>query len=293
MTTYFLKLETVRMLRDPKYLALAVGAPIGFYLLFATLFGGSPAVPGQLKGTVEIMVAMAAYGAIWAVLSTTGPRIAEERQLGWLEQVRAMPLSSGQVLVSKVIASVLTALPAIVLVCLTAAIVKGVELSFGQWISLVAAMWLGSVTFAALGIAIGFSVSSDFAYPLSYGLYMAMSALGGLWVPPAVLPSGMANVALWLPTYRLADLGWKIAAGKTPDLVSVAILAAWTLGLALLALLAYRRPLRRRRFRPSRVASATGARAGRDTAAGGATSAAASPVDVRGGAETPLDKLSV
>lgn len=254
MTGSLLRLETVRMLRDPKYLALAVAAPIGFYLLFATLFGGDPSRPGELSGTVEIMVAMAAYGAIWAVLSTTGPRIAEERQSEWLTQLRSMPISSATVLGSKVVASVLTALPAIVLVCVTAAIAKGVSLTAGQWVSLVAALWLGSTTFAALGIAIGFLVGADAAYPLSYGLYMAMSALGGLWVPPAILPSGLNDVALWMPTYRLAELGWEIAGGTVPDLTSIAILIAWTAGLAGVAFLAYRRPRLLGRFRRAGVA---------------------------------------
>lgn len=230
------------MLRDPKYLALAVLAPIGFYLLFATLFGGSPVRPGQLQGTVEIMVAMAAYGAIWAVLSTTGPRISEERQTGWLAQVRAMPLPASSVIGAKIVASVITALPAIVLVCLTAAIVKGVTLSPGQWVSLVAAMWLGSTAFAMLGIAIGFTVGADAAYPVSYGLYMALSALGGLWVPPAVLPEAMRDAAYWLPTYNLADLGWRIAGGSLPALVSIGNLVGWTALFGCLAMLAYRAP---------------------------------------------------
>jgi ABC-2 type transport system permease protein len=244
MTAYYLRLEIVRMLRDPKYLILAVGAPIGFYLLFATLFGDSPVKPGQLKGTVEIMVAMAAYGAIWAVLSTTGPRIAEERNIGWLQQLRTMPVRAWQVIGAKVIASVATALPAIVLVCLTAAVVKGVQLSAGEWISLVVAIWLGSTTFAALGIAIGFVAGADIAYPLSYGIYMVLSALGGLWVPPSVLSDSLRNVAHLLPTYHLADLGWHIAGGHAPLLSGILILLAWTVGLAALAFLAYRRPSR-------------------------------------------------
>lgn len=242
MTLYYLRLEIVRMIRDPKYLALAVGAPVGFYLLFATLFGGSPTAPGQLPGTVEIMVAMAAYGAIWAVISTTGPRIAEERQTLWLKQLGAMPIHGWQVLAAKVVASVATALPAIVLVCVTAASVKGVQLSAGQWISLVAAMWAGSVTFAAMGIAIGFGVGADAAYPLSYGIYMALSAMGGLWVPPAILPGTLKDIAESLPTNRLADLGWQIAAGNAPQLSSVLVLLAWTASFAALAYLAYRRP---------------------------------------------------
>ncbi|MGN6125138.1 MAG: ABC transporter permease [Humibacter sp.] len=253
-----LRLEVIRMLRDPKYLALAVLAPIGFYLLFATLFGGSPAQPGQLPGTVEIMVAMASYGAIWAVLSTTGPRISEERQIGWLAQVRAMPMPASSVIAAKIVASVITALPAIVLVCLTAAIVKGVSLSPGQWAALVVVMWLGSTTFALLGIAIGFTVGADVAYPLSYGLYMALSALGGLWVPPAILPAGMKDAAVWLPTYNLADLGWRIAGGDLPTIASIANLVGWALLFGLLGAIAYRAPsLRTKPRRRARASIAT------------------------------------
>lgn len=242
MKSHILRLEIIRMLRDPKYLALAVLAPIGFYLLFATLFGDSPVKPGELPGTVEIMVAMAAYGAIWAVLSTTAPRIAEERQIGWLEQLRAMPVPTGQILLAKVVASVATALPAIVLVGATAVLTKGVSLTGGQWLALVVSMWLGSAVFAAMGIAIGYAIGADSAYPVSYGLYMAMSAMGGLWVPPAILPAAMAGFAHALPTYQLANLGWRIAAGQPPELTGIAVLAAWGVGLSAIAVLAYRRP---------------------------------------------------
>ncbi len=252
MIAYYLRLEIVRMLRDLRFIALAVVAPIGFYLLFATLFGGQPAPPGQLGGNVEIMVAMAAYGAMWAVMSTTGPRIAQEREIGWLQQVQAMPVKSGQLLAAKVVASLAMALPAIVLVCATAAVVKGVQLTAGQWLGLVGSMWIGSMPFAALGIAIGYALSADAAFPVSYGLYMALSAIGGLWVPPAVLPESFRQVARVLPSNRLADLGWQIAGGHAIRWSSVGVLAAWTIGLALIAVLAYR-PIRLRIKAPSTV----------------------------------------
>ena len=242
MIAYYLRLELLRMLRDARYLALAVGAPIGFYLLFATLFGGKPVPSGQLDGSIEIMVAMGAYGAMWAVLSATGPRIAQEREIGWFDQLRAMPVRAYQVLISKVIASLALALPALVGVCATAAVVKGVRLDAWQWIGIIGVMWIGSVPFAALGLAIGYAISSDASFALTYGVYMAMSAVGGLWVPPDVLPTGMRQVADALPSYQLADLGWRIAAGYAPQLGGILILAAWTLGASGLAVLGYRRP---------------------------------------------------
>ncbi|WP_042421201.1 ABC transporter permease [Streptacidiphilus anmyonensis] len=247
MTFHLFRLECLRMLRDPRYLALGVVAPIGFYLLFATIFGGSPTQPGELKGTVEIMVAMAAYGAIWGALSATGPRLAHERSSGWLEQLRSMPVTVRQLLVAKLAAGLAVALPALVLVCLTAVAAKDVRLAAWQWAALVPAMWLGTLPFALLGVVVGLLVGPEAAFPLSYGVYMAASALGGLWVPPARLSAPLQDVAHTLPTYRLADLGWRVAAGHAPTWADVVVLAAWSAGFAALAVLAQgRRPGRAR-----------------------------------------------
>lgn len=256
VTRRYLRLEMTRMLRDVRYLALAVGAPIGFYLLFATLFGNQPVPAGQLPGTVEIMVAMGAYGAIWAVLSATGPRVSQEREIGWTRQVRAMPVRPWQVLIAKIAASLALALPALILVCATAALAKDVRLDAWQWLALVGVMWLGSIPFCALGLAIGYAISADASFALCYGIYVAMSAIGGLWVPPSVLPATMRQVAGGLPSYQLADLGWRIAAGHAPRIGGILVLLAWTLGCGGLALLAYRRPALRRRGRVATLAVA-------------------------------------
>ncbi len=251
MTLHLFRLECLRMLRDPRYLALVVVAPIGFYLLFATLFGGAPAHPGELTGTVEIMVAMAAYGAIWGSLSATGPRLAHERGSGWLEQLRAMPVTARQLLTAKIAAGLAVALPALVLVCGTAVVAKEVRLAAWQWAGLLLAMWLGTLPFALLGVVIGMLAGPEAAFPLSYGLYMAASALGGLWVPPAQLPAPLLDIAHTLPTYRLADLGWRVAAGHAPALADVAVLTAWSAGLAALNVLAQAR--RQGRLRSARA----------------------------------------
>ncbi|MBC3841228.1 ABC transporter permease [Streptacidiphilus sp. 4-A2] len=197
------------------------GAPIGFYLLFASLFGGGPSTPGQLPGTVEIMVAMAAYGAIWGVLSATGPRISQERTTGWAEQLRALPLNARQVLLCKLAAGMLVALPAIALVCLTAALAEDVRLALWQWAALAALLWTGSLPFALLGTAIGYAVGAEAAFPLSYALYMAVSATGGLWVPrpgcpPPCCGSPICCPATVSPTWAGASPPGTPPAGATP-----------------------------------------------------------------------------
>jgi hypothetical protein len=80
--TGFLRLELARSFRDPRYLVLAIAAPVGFYLLFAGIFTGRGTSEGQLPAQVEIMVAMATFGAMWGALSATAPRLARDRESG-------------------------------------------------------------------------------------------------------------------------------------------------------------------------------------------------------------------
>ena len=243
--TGYLRLEILRGLRDVRYVLLAVLMPIGFYLLFTELFGMHGERAEGLPQPVELMVAMAAYGAMWAVFSATGPRIAMERQLGWLKQLRMTPLRARELIISKVAGSMIVALPAMALVCVTANLVHGVRMPAGHWVAMLLTMWLATLPLALLGFAIGYLVPGDAAFGVVMGLYFALGALGGLWMPVANLPATLQQVAHALPSNRLADLGWKIAAGSLPTTSTLLVLAAWTAGCGVLALLAYgRAPLR-------------------------------------------------
>jgi ABC-2 type transport system permease protein len=97
--------------------------------------------------------------------------------------------------------------------------------------------WLAptSTPFAVLGIAIGYGMGSDAAFGLLYGLYQVLSALGGLWTPLSILPMGLQTVGKLLPSYRAADLGWRIVGGQGVDPASVLMLIGWALVRALLA----------------------------------------------------------
>ncbi len=233
--------ELRRTLRDPLYLFLGIVVPIGFYLLFSGLFGSSPHAPGTLSGNVEIMIAMAVYGGIWACLVATGPRIANERSNGWVRNLQLLPISPWKVLIGRALVAILFALPAMLLVYATGVIVHGVSLSFGEWVAIILSMWVGVWPFAILGIALGYVTNETTAFGVTYGLYMVLTAAGGLWVPPAILPSTMLSIAKTLPTYHAADLGWRIANGQAPELASPIVLVIWAVAFLVLAALFVRR----------------------------------------------------
>ena len=239
--TGFLALEMRRSLRDVRYLVLAVAMPIGLYLLFAGLFGSHGQRAQGLPQPTELMVAMIAYGAIWAVFSATGPRIAHERAIGWTRQLRVTPLSAASALSGKLVTALAAALPAMVLVALTAVASHHVQLSAAQWLAMLAAMWAGVLPLALLGLALGYLAGDEIAFPLTMALYFALGALGGLWMPLSTTPHVMQDIALALPSNGVAELGWRITGGQASVPKAVLVLAAWTVGSGLVALLAYRR----------------------------------------------------
>jgi len=132
-------------------------------------------------------------------------------------------------------------LPTMLLVYATGVIVHGVQLSATQWLTIILLMWLGVWPFALMGIALGYVTNESTAFGVTYGLYMALSAAGGLWVPPAILPSAMLNIGKMLPTYQAANLGWRLANGQTPEFTSAIVLVAWALAFALVAAIFVRR----------------------------------------------------
>jgi len=239
--TGFLTLELRRSLRDVRYLVIAVALPIGLYLLFTGLFGAHGQRAQGLPQPVELMVAMITYGAMWAVFSTTGPRIAHERAIGWTRQLRVTPLNPAAALSGKLAATLAAALPAMALVALTAVLSHHVQLSAAQWAALLAAMWVGVLPLALLGLAIGYLAGDDIAFPLTMALYFALGALGGLWIPLSAMPHAMQDLGRALPSNGVAELGWRIAGGQASVPRAVLVLTAWLLGSATAALLAYRR----------------------------------------------------
>ena len=236
----YLRLEILRSFRDPRYLVLALVAPIGFYLLFAGLFGAGNGATGLVE-RVELMVSMSTYGAMWAVLQATGPRIAQDRSIGWLRQIRLLPVRSNAILAARLLAGLALAAPAIALVFITAALTHGVRLSGGQWITLGIVLWIGSVPLAILGIAIGHALGAESAFGLLYGLSVVLSALGGLWMPITMFPSSLQTVGKLLPSFQAANLGWRVVGGHAPYFSSFLVLIVWAAIFTTLALYFTRR----------------------------------------------------
>jgi ABC-2 type transport system permease protein len=241
MFARYLALEIRRISRDRRFVIFTIAIPIAFYLLWTAVYGHGSGTQNGLSVKVYLMVSMGCFGAVGASLTSTGARLAAERQGGWLQRLQVTLLRPWTVICAKAIAAMTLALPSIVSVGVVAALAEGVRLPAADWAGLIAATWTGALPFAALGVLIGSVVGQDAAQPLTIGIYMLLSALGGLWWPVSVLPGTLRTVAHVLPSNHYANLAWTVAGGHAPGLTDVAVLAAWALGLAVVAAAAYRR----------------------------------------------------
>jgi ABC-2 type transport system permease protein len=235
----FFMFELRRLVREPRLFIFTIFMPVISYIVFTGVGDLSGRTEGVTLATA-MTVGVAGYGAMVGVLSVGGG-VSTERVSGWLRQLRITPLPPAQVIAVKGVLTTLIAIPSVLAVSITGRIQHHVTMPVGHWVALVLVLWLGTIPFALLGLAIGYALPPQIAQPASFLTFFTLSILGGLLIPVEVFPRWLRHVSQVLPSNRYAELGWKAAAGHLPSAMGGTILAGWTLLFALLAAVAYRR----------------------------------------------------
>jgi ABC-2 type transport system permease protein len=233
--TSLLAFQLRRIGRNRQYLVFTVLLPALFTIFFTKIFGGQVGGGARYQDyAATYMVSMMAYGALGAALGAT-IRLAFDRASGWLRQLRVTPIRPAQLLATDVVVGALLTLPSLIVVALVGRIVNGVQLPLGTWIALVGVLWAGSIAFVALGLLVGLVLEERAAGAATGILGVVLAALGGLWVPVEIFPSGMRTLAHGMPSYWYAQLGRDVVSAETPTALGVLALAGFTAGFAALA----------------------------------------------------------
>jgi len=233
----FVLFELRRMLRTASFLIWTLAFPVVFYL---SSYNNPTNNVGNTRswGTpwpVYFMVSMCAWAAIAAAFNAGGARLAAERDSGWTRQLRLTPLPSWAYATGKILIAAALALAAAVALVLVAAGAARPHLTAAAWAEVIAACWLGSLPFAALGILLGLLTTSSSAQPVMIAAMLVLNVLGGLLVPLKAFPQWMRDVAYALPSYRLGDLGWNAVAYRAFNPADVLALAGYGVVFAVLA----------------------------------------------------------
>lgn len=228
------RLEVRRSLRNRRTMFFAILYPT---ILFLAIGGSATFTIDGISGKTYYLISMASFGALGASLTTNANKIALERKEGWTRQLRLTSLPGSGYVTSKVIAAMATTVPAIVVVFAVGA-ASGVHLSIALWLKAFLILWIGSLVFTALGIAIGYGVPYDSVQIVSIIVYIGLSLIGGLWFP---LNGFAGKIAKYSPSYQVRQLSLDAVTKTHLSVGGLVILAAWLLGAAALAAVMYRR----------------------------------------------------
>ena len=232
----FTRFELVRLLRSWKFLAITVGFPVIFYMLFLRNERAGEIVDGAVPWRVYLMVSMCSFGALIAALNAGGSRLSTERASGWARQLRVTPIPAWSYVATKVTASMLVVIPVLVMVEVVGIAFGGVRLGLSTWMELTALLWVTALPFAVLGVFVGFMVNAETAYPVVTALMFVLGYFGGLFNPVGNMPRAMQTAARALPSFHHASLGLALLDGHGFGTQDAIVLAAYSgvLGLAVL-----------------------------------------------------------
>jgi ABC-2 type transport system permease protein len=236
-----IKYEFLKALRMPQYSLPTLLFPVFFYMFFGIAFGGRAV--GPVTMSLYLLATYGTFGVIGAALFGFGVSVAVERGQGWLEAKRTTPMPISAYFVSKLALAAIFSTIIVLMLFAMGATMGGVVLPFGTAAALLGVLVAGSVTFCALGLALGFLAGPNSAAPIVNLIYLPMGFLSGLWIPIAFLPKGIQEAALWLPPYHFSQLALKVIGASNGEsaLFHVGAMAVATVLFAAIAYLGYRR----------------------------------------------------
>jgi ABC-2 type transport system permease protein len=152
---------------------------------------------------------VATYGVFAAISPSVfgfGVTIATEREQGFLALKSVLPVPAAVYPLAKLfMAFAVTAIVVLVIYCVSI-FGAGVHLSVQVWMGMFAVHLAGVIPFALIGIAIGYSFSSQGAIAIGNLVFFMLSILGGLWFPIHTLPPFMQAMGWAMPSFHLSQL---------------------------------------------------------------------------------------
>jgi ABC-2 type transport system permease protein len=231
--------QTLELARHPSFVVPTLAFPALFFLVFVA--------PSSRAAPREALASYLGFAVLGVAFFQFGVGVATDRVSAWEVYLRSLPVSSAARFVARIAVAALFAL-------LSASVVAGValatihpSLAWSRWTALTAALLIGSVPFALLGIAIGYWATPRGALPTANLLYLGLSYAGGLWTGPGKLPASVEKLSPYLPTRQYGELLWSAAFGSL-RLGTVGALSIFTVVFGLAATWGYRRD-EGRRFR--------------------------------------------
>lgn len=235
------KYEFLKLWRAPGYTLPTLGFPLFFYLFFGVLFAQKSNAP--LDFSKYLLATYGTMGVVGATLFGFGVGVSTERSLGWLQLKRTTPMPVSAYFAGKLIMSVLFGAIVALSLFVMGATLAHVRFPLEAWALMLVILVIGSIPFAALGLAIGYLATPGSAPAVINLVYLPTAFLSGLWLPFDFLPKLVQKVGVWLPQFHLSQMALGVIGVKTHGtfLMHLAALGAYATAFLLIAMALYKR----------------------------------------------------
>jgi len=218
-------LELRRLVRNRRTVIFTLVLPVVFFLLFGLNDAYATKNAGHGNVAAFVMISMAIYGAMLATTSA-GASVSIERSLGWSRQLRLTPLAPAAYIAVKLVAALVVGLSSIVAVYVAGIVTHKAQMPTYLWIVTGIIAWVGSLTFAAFGLFMGYLLPGENVMQILGPGLALLAFLGGLFVP-LTAGSVMETIAKFTPMYGLNQLVHAPLTGDRIQAVWVVNLLVW------------------------------------------------------------------
>jgi ABC-type uncharacterized transport system permease subunit len=216
-------LTGVRMrlaLRNRAFIFFTVVMPIAFLFGFFLIFGrGGPLAVTYL---LAVVLALSVMGSFWGL----SMQLVSFREQGILRRFRLTPIGAGPLLASSIFSNYMLTVPTIVIEFLAAWWLFGMK-QWGDLLSIVLLLTIGSAAFSALGLIVA-SVTNSMqeTQAINNVLWSIFFFLSGATIPLPVFPLWIQHAAFYLPaTYLVSGLERAMVLGTSVAGVATDLLA--------------------------------------------------------------------
>jgi ABC-2 type transport system permease protein len=218
-----LRVSFLILARQPGFWVPTLLFPAMLYSFFgAGLAGEGPAAS-------YAMASFAVYAVLGVGFYQFGVTVAQDRADPFIRWQRLLPGSALAPWVARVIVGMGFSALAMALVLALGKMLGGVVLAdSAAWFRLAAMTLAAALPATLMGTALGSLASARAAVPLANLVFLPLAYLGGLWMPPQLLPEAVGTISVWTPTRAMAELAWAALDGRALPQRYTLLLAGWT-----------------------------------------------------------------
>ena len=231
--------EVTMTIRRGETLLLTIGIPVMLLVFFSLTHVTSSPNAHRVNFIAPGILALCVLSTSLVALSiATG----FERSSGVLRRLHVTPLGQRRLVGAKIAGVLVTETIQVIVISVVALLLAWHP--DGSWrgaLEVAAALLLGSIGSAGIGLALAGRLRAEVNLAASNGLYIVLLLLSGIVVPLTSLPSALRRVVIALPSGAMAEALHRVLGhGGAPTIADWVSLAIWAVVAPLLAARTFR-----------------------------------------------------